>query len=130
MSRAIIDAYFAAFNQRRWDAMVALCADDVVHDRNEAGREFGAANLRAYLELTGLCYEERLEDLAIMAGPGGRFAAEWIAVGRYVADEAGLLPARGQHYRLAGGTFLVVAGDRIIRITTYYNLQAFLDQMA
>ncbi len=130
MSRAIVDAYFAAFNQRRWDAMVALCADDVVHDRNEAGREFGAANLRAYLELTGLCYEERLEELAIMAGPGGRFAAEWVAVGRYVADEAGLLPARGQPYRLAGGTFLVVAADRITRITTYYNLQSFLDQMA
>ena len=69
MSRAIVDAYFAAFNQRRWDAMVALCADDVVHDRNEAGREFGAANLRAYLELTGLCYEERLEAL-LVALPG------------------------------------------------------------
>lgn len=130
MSRAIVDAYFAAFNQRRWDAMVALCADDVVHDRNEAGREFGAHNLRAYLELTALCYEERLEDLAIMAGAGGRFAAEWVAVGRYVGDEAGLLPARGQHYRVGGGTFLVVGGERITRITTYYNLQAFLDQMA
>jgi steroid delta-isomerase-like uncharacterized protein len=85
---------------------------------------------RTSCKLTGLCYEERLEDLAVMVGEGGRFAAEWTAVGRYVADDAGLLPARGQHYRLAGGTFLVIADGRITRITTYYNLQAFLDQMA
>ena len=130
MSRAIVDAYFAAFNQRRWSAMTALCADDVIHDRNEAGREVGIEHLRAYLELTRLCYEERLEDLAVMVGDAGRFAVEWTAVGRYVADDAGLLPARGQHYRLAGGTFLVIADGRITRITTYYNLQAFLDQMA
>jgi steroid delta-isomerase-like uncharacterized protein len=129
VSHPIIDAYFAAYNQRRWDAMVALCTDDVIHDVNEGGREIGAEPLRDYLERTGRCYEERLEDLAVMTGAAGRYAIEWTAVGRYVDDDDGLLPARGQHYRLAGGTFLVITADRISRITTYYNLQSFLDQI-
>jgi steroid delta-isomerase-like uncharacterized protein len=60
---------------------------------------------------------------------GTRAAAEFEILGSYLADDAGLPPARGQAYRLPVAATFAIADGRIARISTWYNLQEWLRQV-
>jgi steroid delta-isomerase-like uncharacterized protein len=77
------------------------------------------------------CYAEQLENIAVMATvDGARAAAEFDVLGTYVETDEGLPPAIGQTYRLPAGAFFEVENGLIVRVTTYYNLTAWLMQIA
>ena len=42
----------------------------------------------------------------------------------------GLPPARGQKYVLPGGAFFDIRGGKISRVSNYYNLQDWIDQVS
>ena len=126
MTTALIEQYYAAFNAGDWDRMVGYLADDVAHDLNQGAREVGKDTFRRFLDRMNRCYRERLEDIVILAGSPGRFAAEWVVHGEYLADDEGLPPATGQRYVLPGGAFFDVREGRIARVTNYYNLELWL----
>lgn len=126
----LIRAYYAAFDAGDRAAMLDLLAEDVVHDVNQGPRRLGKAAFREFLGQMDRCYRERIRDLAVMVdGTGARAAAEFVVEGEYLATDAGLPPARGQRYRLPAGAFLAVAGGRITRVTTYYNLPDWVRQV-
>lgn len=126
----LIKAYYDAFNRGDVEGMLALLADDVVHDVNQGGREVGRAAFAAFLARMARCYRERLRDIVVMASEdGGRAAAEYVVDGSYLATDEGLPEARGQTYSLAGGAFFAVRGGRIARVTNWYNLQDWLRQV-
>jgi steroid delta-isomerase-like uncharacterized protein len=130
MSTSLIEAYYDAFNRRDYPAMLALVADDVVHDINQGAREVGKALFQKFVERMDEAYRERLEDLVILADRSGRrFAAEFIVVGKYLRADPGFPEAHGQSYRLPAGAFFEVEGDKIKRVTTYYNLSDWLAQV-
>jgi steroid delta-isomerase-like uncharacterized protein len=131
MSSELIAAYYSAFNARDYASMLALLSEDVVHDINQGGRERGRAAFSAFLARMDESYREQLVDLVIMGDArGARFAAEFTVVGKYLKADTGLPPAQGQMYRLPAGTFLSVEDGKITRVTTYYNLQEWLRQVA
>jgi steroid delta-isomerase-like uncharacterized protein len=130
MSTSLIEAYYDAFNRRDYRAMVALVAYDVVHDINQGGREVGKASFQKFVERMDEAYRERLEEIVILADPTGRrFAAEFIVIGQYLRADPGFPEAHGQSYRLPAGAFFEVEGDKIKRVTTYYNLSDWLTQV-
>lgn len=126
----LIRDYYAAFNRGDTETMLALLADDVVHDVNEGAREHGREAFRAFLARMQRCYRERLEDVVVMADAGGtRAAAEYVVHGEYLVGDEGLPPAHGQTYVLPGGAFFEVRGGRIARVTNYYNLGDWVRQV-
>ncbi|MFM8616939.1 MAG: ketosteroid isomerase-related protein [Alphaproteobacteria bacterium] len=126
----IISAYLAAFNRGDWPGMLALLADDVVHDINQGGAEHGKTAFAAFLDRMARCYREELRDILIMASPdGARAAAEFQVHGAYLARDGGLPPARGQRYALPAGAFFTLKDGRVSRVTMYYNLQEWLRQV-
>ena len=130
-AEALVAGYYAAFNAGDRAAMCALLAGDVAHDVNQGGRRTGLAAFKAFMAQMDAAYEERLEDLVVMADASGRrAAAEFTVVGRYLRTEPGLPEARGQAYRLPAGAFLAIEGGRITRVTTYYNLQDWIAQVS
>lgn len=50
--------------------------------------------------------------------------------GVYHTTDEGLPEATGQTYVLAGGAFFDVQGDKITRVTNYYNLQEWIAQVS
>jgi steroid delta-isomerase-like uncharacterized protein len=107
-----------------------LLADDVAHDVNQGGRRIGKPAFQAFMAQMDAAYEERLEEVVVMAdATGRRAAAEFVVVGRYLRTEPGLPEARGQTYRLPAGAFLEIADGRIIRVTTFYNLPDWIRQV-
>ena len=126
----VVLGYYAAFNRGDWDGMLALLSEDVVHDLNEGPRETGRAAFAEFLERMATRYREQLRDVIVMASPdGARAAAEYVVHGEYLADDAGLPPAHGQAYVLPGGAFFEIQQGRIRRITNYYNLRRWIEQV-
>jgi steroid delta-isomerase-like uncharacterized protein len=126
----IISAYLAAFNRGDWPGMLALLADDVVHDINQGGAEHGKPAFAAFLDRMARCYREELREIVIMASADGtRAAAEFQVHGAYLAEDSGLPPARGQRYALPAGAFFALQDGRISRVTMYYNLHEWLRQV-
>jgi steroid delta-isomerase-like uncharacterized protein len=127
-SRELIEAYYAAFNARDWEGMLALLAEDVAHDINQGGRETGVAAFRAFLARMNRCYAEDLADIVVMS-EGDRAAAEFVVHGRYNATDEGLPAATGQTYILPAGAFFEIRAGRIARVSNFYNLANWLKQV-
>ncbi len=130
MTVQLIQSYYAAFNARDFAGMLALLSDDVAHDVNQGGRETGREAFAAFLRRMDDSYREQLSEIVVMGEPGGRrFAAELVVEGEYLKADPGFPPAKGQRYRLPVGAFFEVAGGKITRVTTYYNLADWLAQV-
>lgn len=127
---ALIERYYAAFNAGDSAGMLACLAEDVLHDVNQGSRRTGKAAFRDFTAHMERCFAEQLESIAVMAtADGSRAAAEFDVLGTYVETDEGLPPAMGQTYRLSAGAFFEVEGGLITRVTTYYNLAAWLKQI-
>lgn len=126
----LVRAYYAAFTAGEREAMLALLAEDVIHDVNQGPREVGKPAFRRFLRHMDASYREEIQDLAVMVDAAGtRAAAEFTVEGTYLRTDPGLPEARGQAYRLPAGAFFAVAGGRIARVTTFYNLAEWLRQI-
>ena len=130
MTNDLIEAYYAHFNAMNWDAMLELMSEDVAHDVNESTRELGKAAFKTFFERMNASYAENISDLSVTVGSDGSMAAaEYIVSGTYLRADEGLPEARGQRYKLAGGAFFEVQHGKISRVTNYYNLQTWLQQI-
>ena len=126
----LVLAYYAAFNRGDRETMLALLADNVVHDLNQGARETGKDAFASFMQRMDASYREQLRDIVVLAAQDGdRAAAEYVVHGEYLRDDAGLPPARGQKYVLPGGAFFDIRDDRIARVSNYYNLQDWIAQV-
>jgi len=126
----LIERYYAAFNAADMDTFLSLLREDVVHDINQGESETGKAAFAAFMQHMNRCYRERLEDIVVMANDGGsRAAAEFVVNGEYLATDEGLPEARGQRYRLPAGAFFEIRDGRVARVTNYYNLPNWVEQV-
>jgi steroid delta-isomerase-like uncharacterized protein len=110
--------------------MLALMAEDVVHDINQGGCEVGVEAFRVFFVRMNRCYQERLTEMQLFVSEDGtRGAAEFVVHGTYLATDEGLPEAAGQTYQLPAGAFFVIENQRIKRVTMYYNLEQWLAQV-
>jgi steroid delta-isomerase-like uncharacterized protein len=129
-AKALIAAYYDAFNAGRTDDMLALLHDDVEHHVNEGKIRRGRALFAEFNAHMTESYREDLTDMVIMANDAGdRAAAEFVVNGTYLKTDPGLPPADGQTYRLPAGAFFTIRDGRIARVTTYYNLADWMAQV-
>ena len=129
-AKALIAAYYDAFNAGRTDDMLALLHDDVEHHVNEGKIRRGRALFAEFNAHMAESYRENLTDMVIMANEAGdRAAAEFVVNGTYLKTDPGLPEARGQTYRLPAGAFFTIRDGRIARVTTYYNLADWMAQV-
>ncbi len=130
-TQALIATYYDAFNRGDHDGMLACLADDVIHDVNQGERREGKERFKAFLARMAHHYEEQLDGVTVMVNAdGSRAAAEFNVRGTYRVTETGLPDAKGQRYGLPAGTFFAVAGGKIRRVTTYYNLTDWIMQVS
>jgi steroid delta-isomerase-like uncharacterized protein len=128
---ALIRRYYDAFNAGDRDGMLGCLTDDVEHRVNEGAHRIGKDRFREFCRHMGVSYREQLKDLVIFANDEGtRAAAEFVVHGTYLKTDPGLPEARGQTYVLPAGGFFDIRGDRISRITTFYNLNDWVAQVS
>lgn len=124
----MIEEYYARFNARDWEGMLALLDDEVVHEVSQGEVQHGKAAFRQFLTHMDRCYREQVSELCVMHN-GQRAAAEFWLDGKYLSSDAGLPEARGQAYRLRVGSFFEMNAGRIARVSVHYNLRDWLAQV-
>jgi steroid delta-isomerase-like uncharacterized protein len=126
----ILQQYYALFNSGDREAFLALLSEDVVHDINQGETQVGKEAFRSFLQRMDRSYAEQVEELVVMAdSSGSRGAAEFYIRGTYLSTDEGLPPATGQTYRLRVGAFFELKAGLVSRVTNYYNLQDWLQQV-
>jgi steroid delta-isomerase-like uncharacterized protein len=129
-TQALLRDYYAAFNRGDAEAMLALLADDVLHEPSQGEPRQGKALFAEFLAHMNRCYRERVIDPVFLAAPdGARGAAEFQLDGEYLATDEGLPAAHGQRYHLRVGAFFAIADGRIARVSNHYNLADWIAQV-
>lgn len=130
-ARATIQAYYDAFNAGNAAAMLDRVTEDIEHRVNEGAIRHGRALFAEFCSHMGVSYREELRDMVIFVSEDGtRGAAEFVVHGEYLQTDPGLPEARGQRYVLPAGAFFDLKGDRISRVTTFYNLNDWIAQVS
>lgn len=128
---ALLQQYYDAFNRQDMETFLNLLTEDVVHDINQGGREVGKAVFATFMDRMNAHYRERIVDLSITANKeGSRAAVEFRVLGEYLSTDEGLPEANGQTYDLPAGAFFEIQDGKVARITNYYNLQDWIDQVS
>ncbi|HUH73991.1 MAG TPA: ketosteroid isomerase-related protein [Chitinophagales bacterium] len=123
----IVAQYYQAFNDKNWSKMIALADENIQHDSNEGATTLGIEAFKKFVDKMEVAYDEKLIDIVLLSEPtNARVAAEFIVNGTYLHTEEGLPIAKGQKYVLPAGAFLEVKNDKITRVTTYYNLEHWI----
>ena len=127
----VIKRYFAAFNLGDVESMLDCVSDDVAHHVNEGQIRRGKDAFAEFCAHMNRCYKEELTDIVVFEANGGtRGAAEFTVNGTYLETDSGLPEAKGQRYKLPGGSFFDMADGKITRVTTYYNLADWIRQVS
>ncbi len=126
-----IKHYFDAFNIGDTEGMLACLSDDIAHHVNEGGTRRGKDMFRDFCDHMAESYREELSDIVLFnSEDGARAAAEFVVSGTYLKTDEGLPEADGQTYKLPAGTFFTLKDGLITRITTYYNLSDWINQVS
>lgn len=127
----LVGRYYADFNAGNATGMLDLVTDGIEHRVNEGKTRQGKALFAEFCAHMGVSYQEELQDIVIFATDDGlRAAAEFVVHGTYMQTDPGLPTARGQGYILPAGAFFDIEGDQIARITTFYNLADWVEQVS
>jgi steroid delta-isomerase-like uncharacterized protein len=130
-AEALIARYYAAFNAGDAAGMLDCVAEDIEHRVNEGGVRRGRAKFAEFCSHMGVSYREELKDMVIFAdATGTRGAAEFVVHGEYLQTDPGLPEARGQRYVLPAGGFFDIRDGKIVRVTTFYNLNDWIAQVS
>ncbi|MCL4066711.1 nuclear transport factor 2 family protein [Pseudomonas sp. GX19020] len=130
-TRKLIESYYTAFNALNPEGMTALVSEDIEHRVNEGGIRRGREKFAEFGSHMGVSYREELRDIVIfVTEDGSRAAAEFVVHGEYLKTDPGLPEAKGQKYILPAGSFFDVKDGRISRVTTFYNLNDWIEQVS
>lgn len=127
---ALIANYYDAFNRHDVEAMLALLAENVVHEPSQGTPRHGKAAFAEFLAHMNRCYREHVHEPVVLATPDGSHAsAEFRLTGEYIETDEGLPAAHGQSYALRVGAFFDVEQGLIARVSNHYNLADWIAQV-
>ena len=127
----ILEQYYQCFNNGNYAGMLALLADDVVHEPSQGEPRHGLEKFREFLQHMERCYREEVHDpVFMMSSDGSNGAAEFMLSGKYLVTDGDLPAAKGQGYTLRVGTFFTFSGDKISRVSNHYNLGDWIAQVS
>jgi steroid delta-isomerase-like uncharacterized protein len=130
IAEATISAYYAAFNAGDIAGMIATLNDDFAHHVNEGATRLGKDSFAEFCSHMSQTYSEELRDMVVMANEAGdRGAAEFMVHGTYLKTDPGLPEANGQRYVLPAGGFFTLRDGRIMRVSTFFNMNNWIAQV-
>lgn len=127
----LIEKYYHCFNKGDIEGMMSCLHADFIHDVNEGKRKGGHDTFRNFLNHMNECYKEELKDMYIMVHNNcSRASCEFVVHGEYLKTDGALPPAKHQKYVIPAGTFFEIKDGKILRVTTYYNLNNWIEQVS
>ena len=129
-TRKLIERYYQAFNAQNVEGMLDCIGPGFVHDVSQGSRRKRKRLFAEFLAHMNRSYRETLSNIDIMTNrDGSRAAAEFDLKGKYLVTDPGLPEANGQTYKLRVGAFFDIRNDKIVRVSTHYNLSDWKAQV-
>lgn len=126
----LIQQYYDYFNAGNLEAFMGLLDEQVIHDINQGETQLGKERFYKFMQHMQRCYDEKINQLIIMANENAsQLATKFIVEGTYIATDGDLISANRQPYRLVGGAFFEIINQKITRVTSYYNMNKWLEQV-
>jgi steroid delta-isomerase-like uncharacterized protein len=123
-----VQQYYSYFNAKNWAGMLSLLDPQIRHEPNQGEARIGIDLFKEFIQKMDDSYEETLTHMVFFSEPSNeRIAVEFVVNGIYKKGEEGLPEAKNQSYVLPAAAFLRVSDGKITRVTTYYNLQLWID---
>jgi steroid delta-isomerase-like uncharacterized protein len=123
-----VQTYYRHFNNRNFEGMISMLDSTIRHEPNQGTPRIGKDLFREFMVNMDTSYEETLTDMVFMSEPSdSRVAVEFTVNGIYKKGEEGFPEAHGQSYVLPAAAFLEVKNGLITRVTTYYNLELWIE---
>lgn len=123
-----VQTYYRHFNNRNFEGMISLLDSTIRHEPNQGAPRIGKELFREFMVNMDTSYEETLTDMVFMSEPtDSRVAVEFTVNGIYKKAEEGFPEAHGQSYVISAAAFLEVKNGLITRVTTYYNLELWIE---
>jgi steroid delta-isomerase-like uncharacterized protein len=123
----IVKQYYNAFNEKKFDGMLALLHPEVRHEPNQGEVRVGIEKFTEFMKMMDDSYEETLTEMVFFTEPTDkRVSVEFVVSGIYKKGDEGFPEAHGQKYVLPAAAFLEVTEEKISRVTTYYNLERWI----
>lgn len=125
----IVKQYYAEFNDRNWEGMLNLVAEEILHEPNQGEPREGKEAFKEFLANMEECYEETLTNLSFYVNEddANKIAVSFTVNGQYMKSQEGLPEAEEQAYILPASAFIDVKEGRIIRVATNYNLELWIE---
>jgi steroid delta-isomerase-like uncharacterized protein len=121
--------YLAAKNSHDVAKIAALWTEDSVDDDVASGQvTHGKKELKASFSDIFAAFPNVKWELKSLFSAGDRIAVEWVETGTQTGDWAGI-PATGKSYSIRGASLMEVREGKISRLTSYWNMADFLQQL-
>jgi len=119
---ALVEGWAEAWGSGSPDEVLALFTDDCIYEDVPTGRvNRGKEELAAFARIVMSAFPDfRFNVTASFATEAGA-AAEWIMTGTHAGDYPGL-PATGKKLRIRGASILIFRGDKLQRVSDYWDL--------
>jgi steroid delta-isomerase-like uncharacterized protein len=133
-SPELVNELYAAWSLHEPDRIDAIFSDDAVYEDVAGGQVVrGKAEIKNLLRAAfGFAPDFRV-TMTSLAIAGDTCTTEWVIEGTQTGPaqvgRLGEFAASGRAFRLRGASILVTRGDRIVRVTDYYDMATFVRQL-
>jgi len=122
--------YLAAMNAHDLDKMLTFFTDDAVYDctpRDKVSR--GKEEIKDGFSSTFTSFPDLKIEVKSAFNASDQGVSEWVMSGTFAKSDIPGMPATGKKFSVRGATVNAFKGGKISRVTNYWNLAEFLQQV-
>ena len=122
--------YLTAWNTHDVEKLLSFFTDDCVYNCTPMGKvSRGKQELKDFISNTFTEFPDFKLEMKSAFNAGDRGAGEWVMSGTFAHSNMPGVTATGKKFSIPGATINKFSGGKISRVTNYWNLAAFLQQV-
>ena len=126
----MMNDYLAAWNAHDVEKILSFFTDDCVYDCTPIGKTSrGKKELKDFINSTFTDFPDHKLETKSGFNTGDRSAGEWVMSGTFAHSSMPGVTATGKKFSIPGATITEIRGGKISRVTNYWNMAAFMQQV-
>jgi steroid delta-isomerase-like uncharacterized protein len=126
----MMNDYLSAWNAHDVERILSFFTDDCVYNCTPMGKvSQGKNELKDFLSNMFTEFPDAKIEMKSSFGTGDKGAGEWILSGTFAHSSNPAMPATGKSFSVPGVGINEYSGGKISRVTNYWNLASFLQQV-
>jgi steroid delta-isomerase-like uncharacterized protein len=126
----MINDYLSAWNAHDVERILSFFTDDCVYNCTPMEKvSRGKNELKDFFSNMFTEFPDAKIEMKSGFNAGDRGAGEWVLSGTFAHSNNPAMPATGKKFSIPGVAINEYSGDKISRVTNYWNLASYLQQV-